>query len=90
MSDFVYRDNSGPASTTSWNLTAGATATINGKRWVYHPETYSTSTVYLSPDLLGYDRIGAADTFRGRVVRAFFWLMRAWPVRPGGILGSDG
>lgn len=33
----------------------------------------------ICPDLLDYDAIGAADGLRGRVVRAFFWLMRAWP-----------
>lgn len=32
------------------------------------------------PDLLRYEQIGEADNMRGRVVRAFFWLMRAWPV----------
>ena len=31
------------------------------------------------PDLLRYEQIGAADRLRGRVVRAFFWLLRAWP-----------
>lgn len=31
------------------------------------------------PDLLDYAAIGAADNWRGRVVRAFFWIMRAWP-----------
>lgn len=30
------------------------------------------------PDLLRYEDIGAADNMRGRVVRAFFWLMRWW------------
>lgn len=31
------------------------------------------------PDLLRYEQIGEADTWRGRVVRAFFWLLRWWP-----------
>ena len=35
---------------------------------------------HLCPDLLRYENIGAADGWRGRVVRAFFWLMRGWPV----------
>jgi len=35
---------------------------------------------HLCPDLLRYENIGGADGLRGRVVRAFFWLMRAWPV----------
>lgn len=33
----------------------------------------------LCPDLLRYSQIGAADGPRGRVVRAFFFLMRLWP-----------
>ena len=33
----------------------------------------------LCPDLLRYEQIGAADGWRGRVVRGFFWLMRWWP-----------
>jgi hypothetical protein len=32
----------------------------------------------LCPDLLRYENIGAADGLRGRAVRAFFWVMRAW------------
>lgn len=34
----------------------------------------------ICPDLLEYDMIGVADNMRGKVVRAFFWLMRMWPV----------
>jgi hypothetical protein len=34
---------------------------------------------HLCPDLLRYEQIGAADGPRGRLVRAFFWLLRAWP-----------
>lgn len=37
-------------------------------------------TIPLCPDLLRYDDLGAADNLRGRVVRAFFWLMRFWSV----------
>jgi hypothetical protein len=36
---------------------------------------------WLCPDLLDHAQIGAADNARGRIVRAFFWIMRAWPVR---------
>ncbi len=39
--------------------------------------TYSDGT--LDPDLLRYVHFGPADFGRGRVVRAFFWLMRFWP-----------
>lgn len=35
--------------------------------------------VPICPDLLRYENIGEADNLRGRVVRAFFWMMRAWP-----------
>ena len=34
--------------------------------------------VPICPDLLCYSDIGAADSLRGRVVRAFFWLIRWW------------
>lgn len=35
----------------------------------------------ICPDLLDYDALGEADNVRGRVVRAFFWLMRLWRVK---------
>lgn len=47
-------------------------------RWsVEAPLTVNGSA--LCPDLLDHRAIGVADGWRGRVVRAFFWLMRAWP-----------
>lgn len=33
----------------------------------------------ICPDLLRFEQIGEADGWRGRLVRAFFWLLRAWP-----------
>lgn len=49
------------------------------------PPTYTFGTVvtndHLCPDLLRYEQIGVADGWRGRVVRAFFWVMRVWSVR---------
>lgn len=33
----------------------------------------------ICPDLLDLDKIGEADNLRGRVVRAFFRMMRLWP-----------
>lgn len=50
------------------------------------------TTARLCPDLLRYDQIGVADNWRGRTIRAFFWLMRAWPptLRRGGIIHSPG
>lgn len=42
--------------------------------------TYVTPD-HLCPDLLRHEQLGAADDLRGRVVRAFFWIMRAWPTK---------
>jgi hypothetical protein len=41
--------------------------------------TFTSTLSAICPDLLSLDEIGAADNLRGRVVRAFFWLMRFWP-----------
>ena len=35
--------------------------------------------VPICPDLLDHATLGGADNLRGRVIRGFFWLMRAWP-----------
>jgi hypothetical protein len=44
------------------------------------PFAMTTGTAQsLCPDLLRYEQIGEADRWRGRVVRAFFWIMRWWP-----------
>ena len=37
-------------------------------------QSFSVIPSALCPDLLCYDRIGAADGWRGRIGRAFFWL----------------
>jgi hypothetical protein len=37
-------------------------------------------SVPICPDLLDFEALGVADNWRGRVVRAFFWLMRWWPM----------
>ncbi len=54
------------------------------------PKTGMVSTSYalgtfvtpshLCPDLLRYEQLGAADNWRGRMVRGFFFLMRVWSV----------
>jgi len=54
----------------------GLRITSNGGP-VYDQPTNVNSA--LCPDLLGYEQIGEADNLRGRVVRAFFWLLRFWP-----------
>lgn len=46
----------------------------------------AANPVYLCPDLLRYEQIGAADNLRGRVVRLFFWLMRWWPGEGGRVV----
>ena len=54
-----------------------------GWRPSHTPITFTFGTLvtpdHLCPDLLRYEQIGAADGWRGRVVRAFFWALRFWP-----------
>ncbi len=54
-----------PAATTGISLIPAADGTL-------------VTPGHLCPDLLRYENIGAADSLRGRAVRAFFWIMRAW------------
>ena len=63
-----------PYSGTQW-VNGGTVVTF------YGPQFCSTtgSSSKLCPDLLTIDAIGAADNLRGRVVRAFFTVMRLWP-----------
>lgn len=60
-----------------YTVTAGSVAGL--------PNTVTLGTLvtpdHMCPDLLTHRQIGAADNLRGRVVRAFFWIMRAWPPR---------
>lgn len=44
---------------------------------MFHHET--AAQFHLCPDVLCYQQIGAADGWRGRIVRAFFLMMRLWP-----------
>lgn len=66
---------------------SGACGCLGGRVWINGVEVSSTTRAtlvtpeYLCPDLLRYEQIGAADNLRGRVVRAFFWAMRAWPTK---------
>ena len=59
--------------TTDW------TDRTSGTRLVHAADGTLVSIDHLCPDQLRYSQIGAADGWRGRVVRAFFWLMRIWP-----------
>jgi hypothetical protein len=64
--------------------TAGMTTVTLDRRLLTPAQpvtTYTASPSYLCPDLLRYEQIGAADGLRGRVVRAMFWVLRAWPPR---------
>ncbi len=45
--------------------------------WKNKGSTTSLATS-LCPDLLRLEDIGVADNLRGRVVRAFFWLLKVW------------
>lgn len=56
----------------------------NGRIWVVngrgtHLMNSTATQTAICPDLLRYEQIGEADGLRGRVVRAFFWVLRAWP-----------
>lgn len=72
MDDNVYELNPKRTSHTTEPvvLTTAEIMTGSTHRWV---------TIPMCPDLLRYDQLGEADNLRGRVVRAFFWLMRIWP-----------
>ena len=45
--------------------------------FTYSPDDRITNC----PDLLCYELLGGTDTWRGRVILAFLWLMRCWPIR---------
>jgi hypothetical protein len=56
----------------------GGIPTVFPRGWVAGG-TNTASPTALCPDLLRYEQIGEADGWRGRVVRAFFFVMRLWP-----------
>ena len=54
----------------------------SGQQTTSEQQTTSATKIIaypICPDLLEYRDLGAADNMRGRVIRAFFWLMRWWP-----------
>ena len=55
------------------------TLTICEGGGLVRPAPTTASPSVLCPDLLRWEQLGAADGRRGRVVRAFFWLLRSWP-----------
>lgn len=65
----VYRED--PTASVGWKASQmrNAWTTIDA----------SASLSALSPDGLRYEQMGEAAGWRGRVVRAFFWCLRAWP-----------
>lgn len=62
---------------TAENTTGEAEVT---QIWFTTDGTTKMIGVPICPDLLEYGDIGVADNLRGRMVRAFFWFMRVWPV----------
>ena len=61
------------------SVTNQSVAAAFGARLVQAADGTWVTPDHLCPDLLRWENIGAADGWRGRVVRAFFWLLRAWP-----------
>lgn len=55
----------------------GALPTVFPPGWVAGGTNLASAA--LCPDLLRYEQIGAADGWRGRLVRAFFFVLRLWP-----------
>lgn len=57
------------------------TQSTSGVRMVQAADGTLVTPDHLCPDLLRRENLGPADRLRGHVVLAFFWLLRAWPVR---------
>jgi hypothetical protein len=71
--DYIQRTYGPPEAVSVISVTSG------GPRLVAAADGTLVTPDHLCPDLLRWENIGAADGLRGRVVRAFFWLLRAWP-----------
>ena len=67
--------------TKTFNLDIGPTYPSVGTQLVLTRDGILVTPDHLCPDLLRWENIGAADGPRGRLVRAFFWLLRLWPPR---------
>lgn len=67
--------------TTAATWTNGASTMSRGTTLVISADGVAVTPDHLCPDLLRWSNIGAADGLRGRVVRAFFWVMRLWPTK---------
>lgn len=72
--------NLGNRTTSISGFDIGSTYPTRGTSVVIAADGVLVTPDHLCPDLLRYGNIGGADGPRGRVVRAFFWLMRLWPV----------
>jgi hypothetical protein len=72
---WCHRHGRGPCAC----LAATASWWINGQEVTARTTATLVTPDHLCPDLLRYEQIGPADNLRGRVVKLFFWLMRAWP-----------
>lgn len=64
-----------------YSFGGGALPSTSVVRIVTAANTALVTPDHLCPDLLRHENIGGADGVRGRVVRGFFWLLRAWPPR---------
>lgn len=56
---------------------------IQGADWLPIKFSNTGASIHLvgvpfCPDLLRYADLGAADSWRGRVIRFFFWCLRWW------------
>jgi hypothetical protein len=58
-----------------------AVVTVGGSTLAQAADGTLVTPDCLCPDLLRHGQLGEADGWRGRVVRAFFFVLRAWPVR---------
>ena len=66
-------------STGAFGFDIGPTNPSVGTQLVLTRDGILVTPDHLCPDLLRWENIGAADGPRGRLVRAFFWLLRLWP-----------
>ena len=74
MNDYITTTYVSPALFTY----STGSSTIGGAKLIPAADGTLVTPGHLCPDLLRWENIGAADGLRGRVVRAFFWLLRAW------------
>jgi hypothetical protein len=67
--------------TVIFDRISGTVSQVHNNRTEPWGMTVTSANQVVCPDRLDHTKIGEADNLRGRVVRAFFFLMRLWPVR---------